>query len=143
MPREDNMHPKEAYRQYQSTYINTSSPEELICLLFKEALRNMLGAKEALLKGESLVKRKCLVKAFEVISELMNSLNLEKGGAIGEQLAILYEYVMMKLLEANVADKPKPLDEATAIIATLNDGWDQICLSATKDENGVPVVAER
>lgn len=137
------MNPKQAYRQYQATCVNTSSPEGLIALLFKEGLRNMIDAKEALTERDNLKKRQCIVKAVEIISELRCCLNLEKGGAIGEQLAMLYEYVLMRLIESNLSDAPGPIDEAINLITTLNEGWGQICLSPPNNSEPTPITAGR
>ncbi|MFQ5780203.1 MAG: flagellar export chaperone FliS [Nitrospiria bacterium] len=123
------MIPNHPFNQYQETYVSTSTPRELIALLYEEALRCLIGAEEALSMEQNFRKRQCIVKAADVVSELAASLNMEKGGAIGEQLALLYEHVLRKLLESNVSDTPEPLNEAKEILTTLKAGWDQICLA--------------
>ena len=70
-------------------------------------------------------------KAQAVISELMASLNTEKGGEIAVSLEKLYAFVGRQLRTANINKDIKPLEVSNRLLGTLREGWQGIFNATT------------
>ncbi len=62
-------------------------------------------------------------KAYDIISELNNTLDHKVGGEISRNLEQLYMFVTEKLTQANITGEKKCLEDAHKIITTLHQGW--------------------
>ncbi|SIQ51576.1 flagellar protein FliS [Alkalispirochaeta americana] len=133
-----------AYQQssvsaYRQTSVKTASQGRIIVMLYDEALRQ-IDVAEALLAGRSRELDKinnALVKAQDIITELMVSLDLEQGGEIAQNLLRLYLFFNDRLMEANVKKEQEPLQEVRGLIVNLRDAWKQI-ESQSPDARSVP-----
>ena len=67
-----------------------------------------------------------IIKAQDVITELMVSLDFEKGGEISKNLFSLYIFMNQQLLEANLEKKMQPLNVVRDSLMELRDAWSQI-----------------
>lgn len=122
--------------------IKTATPEMVVVKLYEGALRFIRSARSAQEAGQVASRATSIGKALAIVSELQNSLNLEEGGEIARNLDALYFYVTDRLLEANVRGTTQPLDEASSVLATLNEGWVEISRRPRGDappaESGAP-----
>ena len=69
---------------------------------------------------------KHIVKAQEVITELMASLDMEAGGEIAQNLLSLYTYFNQQLLTANLKKDYRPLIDIRGMMEELQAVWKQI-----------------
>jgi flagellar protein FliS len=104
LPVQQNGH--SAYRRVQT---ETSSPAQLIVLLYDGLLANLQRAVEGLATGHQQSAHDALIRAQEIILELMTSLDPE-AGEMAEQLGAIYEYSHHQLVRANLEK-----DEAFAV----------------------------
>jgi flagellar biosynthetic protein FliS len=65
-------------------------------------------------------------KACEIVIELASSLDRTAGGEIALRLAQLYEYMLGRLMEANLQQTDAPLAEVLGLLATLAEAWDGV-----------------
>ncbi|POR04792.1 flagellar protein FliS [Alkalispirochaeta sphaeroplastigenens] len=122
-----------AYQQssvsaYRQTSVKTASQGRIIVMLYDEALRQ-IDAAETLLAESSRELDKinnALVKAQDIVTELMVSLDLEQGGEIARNLLRLYLFFNDRLMEANVKKEQEPLREVRGLMVNLRDAWKQI-----------------
>lgn len=104
-----------------------ASPHRLISMLFEGALRDISNAKKGILNAETAAKGVAIGRAIAIISEgLSGSLNLEVGGELAKNLRSLYDYVALRLVEANLKDDVEILDEVTRLLTEIKEGWDAI-----------------
>ena len=61
-----------------------------------------------------------------IIDELRNSLNFKAGGAVATNLDALYEYMCMRLMQANASNKPEWLDEVSRLLNEIRSAWLQM-----------------
>jgi len=109
------------------TGVAAASPPTLVVMLYDGALRAIADAKSCLLAGELGPKGRALGKAIAIVgSGLRASLDTSRGGSIAQQLADLYEYVERRLLEANLRNDARLLDEVTALLKDLREAWAQL-----------------
>ncbi len=119
-----------ALRQYQTVNtqarVSDASPHRLIQLLMEAGLSRLAQAKGAMLYGQSAQKGELISKAIGIIGGLREGLDLEKGGEIAANLDRLYDYMVLRLFEANVSNEPEMLDEVQQLLSEIKAAWDAI-----------------
>jgi flagellar protein FliS len=108
---------------YLEGKILSADPVELVRVLYEAAL-DRVGEARKCLAGRDIAGRSAAIsKAMDILIELAASLNHEKGGAISRNLAELYSYMQIRLVDANVKQADQPLAETQELLATLLEGW--------------------
>jgi flagellar protein FliS len=115
-------------KAYKETNIRTASQGKLIVMLYEEAIRQLdLAIQELENKTRKLdIVHNAIVKAQDIVTELMVSLDFEKGGEIAKNLLGLYLFFNRQLLEANVRKDPAMLKDVRKLLQELKDAWAQI-----------------
>ena len=119
-----------ALRQYQS--VNTqaqvadASPHRLIQMLMEGGLSRLAQAKGAMLHGQGAQKGELISKAIGIIGGLREGLDLNQGGEIAANLDRLYDYMVSRLVEANISNEPALLDEVAGLLRNIKTAWDAI-----------------
>lgn len=104
-----------------------ASPHRLISMLFKGALRDIANAKKGILNAETAAKGVAIGRAIAIIGEGLNgSLNMEAGGELALNLRRLYDYMALRLVEANLKNDVEILDEVTRLLTEIKEGWDAV-----------------
>jgi flagellar protein FliS len=113
---------------YRETRVKTVSQGRIIVMLYDEALRQIDEAVGLLDTGTKQLDRvnNSVVKAQDIITELMVSLDMEQGGDIARNLFRLYMFFNDRLMEGNVRKEAKPLVEVRGLMANLRDAWREI-----------------
>ena len=111
------------YQAYQSNAVTTASPGELTLMLYNGCLRFMKAARTAIEIKDIEEKNENLIKAQNIISELRVTLNMDLE--VSNNLMAMYEYIMRRLIEANVKNDTAILDEAAELVTDLRDTWKQ------------------
>ncbi len=113
---------------YKETQIKTANQGKLIVMLYDGAIKNINLAIELL--GEK--KRKLdkisnsIIKAQDIITELIVSLDFEKGGEIAKNLFSIYVFMNRQLLEANIQKSVKPLQDVKHLLMELREAWVEV-----------------
>ncbi|NQD92350.1 flagellar export chaperone FliS [Pseudomonas sp. CrR25] len=119
-----------ALKQYQT--VNTqaqaieASPHRLIQMLMEGGLTRIAQARGAMEREQTALKGELIGKAIAIVGGLREGLNHEQGGELASNLDNLYEYMVSRLLEANVKDEVAPLDEVAGLLRNVKSGWDAI-----------------
>ena len=79
------------YSNYKSANVDTADQGKLIVIVYDWAIRHCKMAKEKMANGDVEKRARMLEKAQGAITELMVSLNMEKGGEISRKLYSLYD----------------------------------------------------
>jgi flagellar protein FliS len=115
-----------AAKAYLSTQVTTATQGDLLLMLYDTAIKHIKQAKDKIAERDFAAKGICITKAIEIVSELHESLNKEKGGDIARNLSRMYFMCNTRLLQANMELNPKKLDEVIAILAGLRQAFAQI-----------------
>ena len=110
---------------YLENRVLSADPLELVRMLYRSTLDSTRNAKAHLAAGRIPERCREISRAMTLITELAGSLDRERGGAISENLAGLYDYMQRRLLEANMRKNAEPLSEVESLLATLLEGWEQ------------------
>ena len=129
--------PVNAYKEIQ---IKTANQIRLIVMLYDGAIRHVNLAIDAFGDGHRHfdVINNHLISAQDILSELMASLDFEKGGVLAKNLFSLYSFMNRRLLEGNLAKESAPLAEVKAHLGTLRDAWDEISTRKGLEEKVTP-----
>jgi flagellar secretion chaperone FliS len=112
-----------AATKYQQNQISQADPVQLIVLLYDGALSRIAQAKQRLGEGDAVYAGVAVSKAQAIVAQLRNSLNMEAGGEIAENLNLLYLYLHELFVKVMRENDSKPLDEATVLLNELRGAW--------------------
>jgi flagellar secretion chaperone FliS len=115
----------QTYRRVES---ESRSPLELVVMLYDGALRFLGEAADADARGDIRARSRALSRALAIVAELQNTLDLEQGGAIADQLDDLYTYITSRLLDVTLKKDVTAIDEARQLLAPIRDAWSQIAV---------------
>ena len=119
-----------AAKAYLATQVSTSSQGDLLLMLYDTAIKHLHQAVEKMQAKDFAGKGVLISKAINIISELQESLNKERGGDISKNLFQLYFYCNTRLLTANLKMKPEMVEEVIGILSGLRQAFAQIMPSA-------------
>ncbi len=111
---------------YKKTVFATTDRVRIIFMLYEGALNQLKIAKRKIECGDMVSKGQHFSKATAIISELSNVLDMEKGGDISMNLRVLYEYVLQRLLYANLNNDIDAIEDSERVIETLKNGWKEM-----------------
>ncbi|HEX5804456.1 MAG TPA: flagellar export chaperone FliS [Azospira sp.] len=104
--------------------IRGSDPHRLIQLLFDGAIAALEDAKVKIAEKDIGGKSDSIVKAITIISDgLSASLNLNGGGELAEHLKALYDYMVSRLVHANVHNDVTAIDEVKGLLDDIGGAW--------------------
>ena len=104
--------------------VEVNDPHKLILLLFAGAQAALGSARAAIQLNQVATKGESISKAIDIVSNgLKVSLDLESGGQIAEQLEALYDYMVLRLLNANTKNDLKALDEVSGLLEEIHSAW--------------------
>jgi|GEM_PF-205786 len=115
-----------AAKAYLSTQVTTATQGDLLLMLYDTAIKHIKLAKDKIAERDFAAKGILITKAIEIISELHESLNKERGGDVALNLSRMYFMCNTRLLQANMEMNPKKLDEVVAILTGLRQAFAQI-----------------
>jgi flagellar protein FliS len=107
--------------------VASADPHRLVLMLFDGALEAIRLASSHIAAGNVAEKGRALGKAARIVEEgLKASLDKDAGGPLAKQLAALYDYATLRLLQANLKNDRAALDEAAGLLADLREAWARI-----------------
>ncbi len=129
---------------YKETAVRTASGGKMILMLYDAAIRQMDAAIEHIESGTRQLDliNTAVLKAQDIITELMVSLDFEKGGELAPKLFGLYRFFNEQLMEANLKKDPEPLRAVRSMMGELREAWNQVVPTTTvqgRNQNGVNI----
>jgi flagellar secretion chaperone FliS len=113
-----------AYNTYRQTQAQTAAPGELVVMLYRGAVRFVASAIEGIEAKDVQAANNYLLKAQAVINELLETLDVERGGEMAQNLMRIYEYMNYRLVEANVRKDVQPAREVEHLLRELLPAWE-------------------
>ncbi len=119
---------------YKKSQVETVNQLSLILMLYDKAILLLGKAREEISEKKHEEKHDSLTKACNIVFELMQSLDRDKGGEIAASLSRLYGFVVHQILDADTNLNIKALDTAKTILSELRTSWEGI-----KDDPNVKI----
>lgn len=114
----------EALNRYKQNTVLTATPEELTLMLYEGAIKFMNIGKYSIENKDLERAHSSLVRAQDIILELNYSLDMNYE--ISKELRDLYDFVLSKLVDANIKKDSKAVDEALTIVTDMRDTWKEV-----------------
>ncbi|HBG48151.1 MAG TPA: flagellar export chaperone FliS [Cyanobacteria bacterium UBA9971] len=127
-------------KQYQTNQIQTASPEKILIMLYDGAIQFLNKAKKELENKNIQEVHNNILGAQKIISEFMNTLDMEIGGATAVNLYNLYEYMHFRLVQANIKKDVTMIDEVLVHLKDLKATWEEAIRIANKEKTVVNIL---
>ncbi|AEI38764.1 flagellar export chaperone FliS [Paenibacillus mucilaginosus] len=114
--------------KYLSTSVQTASPAHLLMMLYDGAIRFCRAGIEAMKQNRYEEVNRNLVKAQDIVRELM--VTLDPKQPISADLTRLYDYFIFRLVEANMKKQSEPAEEVLEYLVSLKETWIQASRAA-------------
>jgi flagellar protein FliS len=133
--------PLNPYQQYRATKVETAGSVDLVVMLYQGAVRFIRLGIDAIERNDGKAAHENLVRAQDIVVELLGSLNHEAGGQIAGQLASVYDYCFRRLVTANVKKDAIPAREVVVIMRDLGTAWQEIAAQQRQAQSARQAVA--
>ena len=125
------MFARQAANAYAQVGVHTgamsASPHKLITMLYDGARAAIARAKFHLEGGNIAERGNAISKAIDIIDNGLRAvLDHNAGGEISNNLESLYEYMVRRLMLANLRSDAAPLAEVDTLLESLASAWAQI-----------------
>lgn len=127
----------QAYNQYKKTSVETVAPEKLLIMLFDGAVKDINNAKKAIEAKDINLAHQEIIKAEDIIIELMSTLNMDYE--ISHNLFALYEYLLYQLTQANYKKDIALLNEVEEFLVEIRETWAE----AAKNMKAAPTLVAK
>lgn len=125
--------------QYHRTNVETASQADLIIMCYEKFIQLMHQSRSYFEEGKFEEKARALQKALDIMQELQQSLNFEKGGEIANNLDAIYTYLNRRLLEGDIKKDLSVFDEAARVMGELKEAWLNINSQPEQHPEGLSV----
>ncbi len=124
----------DASNQYKETQVKTANQGKLILMMYDGAVKFIRQALENLPQKKYDAVNNNIIRAQDIITELMLSLNFEANEEFAQKFFGLYTYMNKRLVEGNIKKEAQPLEEVMKYLVELRDAWNVAIESMKKNE---------
>lgn len=120
------------FDRYKQTEIRTANQGKLIVMMYDGAIKFLNIALENITDVKNYEQvNNSIIRAQDIITELLLSLNLTDGGEVAKNLFNLYMYFKKKLLEANIHKNAVAVKEVIVHLKDMREAWEKISARET------------
>lgn len=112
------------YDMYQKNKVMTASPAELTLMLYEGAIKFINVAIMGIDQKNIEKAHNNIVKATRIIEEFRNSLDFKYP--VAKDFDVVYEYILRRLVEANVNKDKEILEECLTHLRSMRDTWKEV-----------------
>lgn len=103
--------------------ILAASPEKLVCIVFDNLVVNLERARHAMERKDVETRLVALRRARGLVTELLVTLDVEKAGSLGNELAGMYQVMITELVDVGVRQDLRVMKQLISIATNLRDGF--------------------
>jgi flagellar protein FliS len=111
---------------YKQQSILTATPGQLVVMLYDGCLRFLHQAAHAMRESDRPAATTRLRRAEAIITELLVTLDADKGGEIAERLQGIYTFSRQQLRKAELEQDADVVDQVAGYMSELRDAWAQL-----------------
>jgi flagellar protein FliS len=126
-----------AQNAYKQNAILTASPEELTLMLYNGLVKFIMIAQKAVDDKDIQKAHENIIRAEDIIIEFRSTLDMQYE--LSQGLAMLYEYMSDRLMEANITKDREILEEVLHLAKDLRDTWAQAMKLAKNGDRPVEI----
>ncbi|KXI27899.1 flagellar export chaperone FliS [Paraglaciecola hydrolytica] len=113
--------------------IAQADPHKLTLMLMQGSLDRMAYAKGCMERKDYAGKAEHVSRATAIVMNLRDTLDMQSGSDVSEKLYSLYDYMIQRLIDANVQNNLKIMDEVINLLLPIKTAWSQIPESAKQE----------
>jgi len=113
--------------------IAQADPHKLTLMLMQGALDRMAYTKGCIERKDYAGKSEHISRATAIVMNLRDTLDMQSGSDISDKLYSLYDYMIQRLIDANVQNNLKIVDEVINLLLPIKTAWSQIPESAKQE----------
>lgn len=117
------MYSSNAYNTYKTNSVNYASREQLLLMLLDGAVKFSKIGRQAIIDKNVPKAHENIVKTQNIFYELMATLNVQQGGEWASKLMSVYDFIAMKLTEANIKKDSDIMNEIIPLIEDIRNTW--------------------
>jgi len=119
------MQSSNAYNVYKNNSVNYASREQLLLMLLDGAVKFSKMGRQAILDKNVKNAHENIVKTQNIFFELMVTLDVSKGGEWAQQLMNVYDFIVRRLVDANLKKDIDIMNEVIPLIEDVRDTWSE------------------
>lgn len=119
------MYAQNAYNAYKTNSVNYASKEQLLIMLLDGAVKFAKIGRQAIIDKDIKKSHENIVKTQNIFYELMATLDVAKGGEWANSLMNIYDFIVRRLMDANIKKDSEIMDEVIPLIEDVRDTWNQ------------------
>ena len=132
------MNQQQAFQAYSKARVQTANPEKLILLLYQGGIKHLTLAEQSLERGEVRDAHDHLVRAQDIVAELAMALDVNRGGEVARGLQQLYEYMVYRLVRANVDKDVTSVVDVRGMLEDLLAAWHRAIEGSSPQQRSEP-----
>lgn len=114
------------YEHYMDNAVLTATPVELVRMLYRCAITSIEETRECLRTGDVAGRAKPVTKTLDALTELLLSLDYERGGAVARNLSDLYGYMSNRVIDGHCQQSDALFLEVKNLLNSLLESWEQV-----------------
>jgi flagellar protein FliS len=115
--------------RYRETEVLTATPGQLVVLLYDHLLTSLRRARVAMEARDVEAQGECLEKARVILTELLVTLDHDRGAEVAANLGALYSFLLGELVQVGIRADVHRLDRVTNMIGELRDAFAHLATS--------------
>lgn len=119
------MQTSNAYNVYKNNSVNFASKEQLLLMLVEGAVKFAKIGRQAIVDRDIKKAHENILKTQDIFYELMATLDVTQGGEWASKLMSIYEFIVNRLLQANIKKDVKIIDEVLPLIEEIRNTWEE------------------
>jgi flagellar protein FliS len=122
---------------YRQTSVLGSSREQLVVLMYDHLLASLRRARQQIRDGDIEGRVTNLARASDIITELLATMDFERGGDVASRLSALYAYFLNEISMISRHPDADRLDRMTSLVTSLHESWVAAVANAQSLEQGL------
>lgn len=106
--------------------IAQADPHKITLMLMQGALDRMAYAKGCIERKDFEGKAEHLSRVSAILLNLRDTLDLDAGGEVSDNLFALYDYMIERITDANIQNDLKIMDEVINLLLPIKTAWASI-----------------
>lgn len=116
--------------RYRETEVLTATPGQLVVILYDHLLLSLRRSRVAMEAHDADAQSECLDRARNILTELLVTLDRERGGEVAVNLAALYSFLLGELVQVGLRADVVRLDRVSHMITELRDAFAQVATTS-------------
>jgi flagellar secretion chaperone FliS len=116
-----------APNEYLTIEVNSAPPQKLKLMLVDGAIRNIQLAKQFWDERQDEAAGERIVRAQEIVAQLLAGLNLHGGDSLVQRVAGVYTFLIRELAQAHLQRSATALDDVLQVLEIERGTWQEVC----------------